>query len=65
MRIDRAVLTGTVAKFKESGYNYLVKITAVDYGTHLMVLYFLAISGTGRTRPWRSSSRLRTHGSSA
>lgn len=41
MKVDRAQLTAEVSRLKSSGFDYLVKITAVDYVDHLEVLYFV------------------------
>lgn len=41
MKIDRGQLTNQVSRLKAAGFDYLVKITAVDYVDHLEVLYFV------------------------
>ncbi len=41
MNIKRELLLGTVKKMHEEGYDYLVKITAVDYVKTLEVVYIL------------------------
>ena len=41
MKIERDVLPATVSKMKSDGYDYLVKITAVDYADHVDVIYIL------------------------
>lgn len=41
LEIRSEALAKTLEELKSEGYNYLKKITAVDYGTHLEVLYIL------------------------
>ena len=41
MKIDRAELTETVESMKKQGFDYLVKITAVDYVNSVEAVYFL------------------------
>jgi NADH:ubiquinone oxidoreductase subunit C len=41
LKIDRKDLLSRIKSMKESGYSYLVKITAVDYKDHLTALYFI------------------------
>ncbi len=41
MKIDRDQLQATVGRMKRDGYDYLVKITAVDYGDRLEAIYIL------------------------
>lgn len=41
MKIDRDQLQVTVSTMKHDGYDYLVKITAVDYGDRLEAIYIL------------------------
>lgn len=41
MKVEPERITESVAELKAKGFDYLVKITAVDYKDHLEVLYFL------------------------
>ncbi|MGC8710244.1 MAG: NADH-quinone oxidoreductase subunit C [Candidatus Micrarchaeia archaeon] len=41
MKVEREKLLDTIKNAKDSGLNYLIKITAVDYGDHEEVIYFL------------------------
>ena len=41
LEIQCEALAKTLEGLKSDGYDYLKKITAVDYGTHLEVLYIL------------------------
>ena len=41
LEIQGEALAKTLEGLKSDGYDYLEKITAVDYGTHLEVLYML------------------------
>jgi NADH-quinone oxidoreductase subunit C len=41
LEIQSEALARTLEGLKSDGYDYLKKITAVDYGTHLEVLYIL------------------------
>ncbi|MDE1768648.1 MAG: NADH-quinone oxidoreductase subunit C [Candidatus Micrarchaeota archaeon] len=41
MKVDREKLTSTISSMKGKGYDYLVKITAVDYVDHIDAIYIL------------------------
>ncbi len=41
MKIDRDALAVTVSGMKSEGFDYLVKITAVDYIDHIDVIYII------------------------
>ncbi|MDE1851327.1 MAG: NADH-quinone oxidoreductase subunit C [Candidatus Micrarchaeota archaeon] len=41
MKIDRDQLTAQVERMIKNGYDYLVKITAVDYNDHVEAIYTL------------------------
>lgn len=41
MEIQREALVGTLEGMKIQGYNYLKKISAIDFGDHLEVFYVL------------------------
>ena len=41
MKIERNLITGKLVELKGAGYNYLVKLTAVDYEKYLEVVYIL------------------------
>lgn len=41
MKVEREALLRTLKELKEKGYSYLVKITAVDYVSEIVVIYFL------------------------
>jgi len=41
LKIERDELIERLRELSNSGYNYLVKITAVDYIDHLEVIYFI------------------------
>jgi len=41
LKIEREELIEKLRELSRSGYNYLVKITAVDYIDHLEVIYFI------------------------
>jgi NADH-quinone oxidoreductase subunit C len=41
LKIEREELIEKLRELSNSGYNYLVKITAVDYIDHLEVIYFI------------------------
>lgn len=41
MKIERGTLHNTINKMKSQGYDYLVKITAVDYIDHVDVIYVI------------------------
>jgi NADH:ubiquinone oxidoreductase subunit C len=41
MKVEQSELTRNVQSMKREGFDYLVKITAIDYGDHLEVVYFL------------------------
>lgn len=41
MKVERAALLHNVEQMKNAGFDYLVKITAVDYVDHVDALYFI------------------------
>lgn len=41
MKIDRGAVEETIETMKNEGFDYLVKITAVDYVKNIEVIYFL------------------------
>lgn len=41
MKVEREDLLDEIQDLRKSGYDYLVKITAVDYGKNLKVIYFI------------------------
>jgi NADH-quinone oxidoreductase subunit C len=41
LKVERNVIDEKIASMKKEGYDYLVKITAVDYQDHLDVIYIL------------------------
>jgi NADH:ubiquinone oxidoreductase subunit C len=41
LKVEREKLLEEIKNAKESGLDYLIKITAVDYGDHDEVIYFL------------------------
>ena len=41
MKIDREQLTSQIERMKKNGYDYLVKITAVDYNDRVEAIYML------------------------
>ncbi len=41
MKVEREQLQAKISTMKHHGYDYLVKITAVDYGDHLDAIYIL------------------------
>ncbi len=41
MKVEREELKGTISEMKRKGYDYLVKITAVDYADKLEAVYVL------------------------
>jgi NADH:ubiquinone oxidoreductase subunit C len=41
LKADRDSLISTLSKMKADGFNYLVKITAVDYSDHIDSIYVL------------------------
>jgi NADH:ubiquinone oxidoreductase subunit C len=41
LKVDRDALLGTISKMKSEGWEFLVKITAVDYKDHVDVLYII------------------------
>lgn len=41
MKIERSELAAKVSEMKKDGFDYLVKITAVDYVDHVDVIYML------------------------
>lgn len=41
MKVDRDKLLAVISKMHLEGYDYLVKITAVDYNDHIDVIYIL------------------------
>jgi NADH-quinone oxidoreductase subunit C len=41
LKIERADLNESITSMKNKGFNYLIKITAVDYVDHVEVVYFL------------------------
>ncbi len=41
MKIERELLKEKLAEMKKAGFDYLEKITAVDYSDHLDVIYLL------------------------
>ncbi|MDE1861056.1 MAG: NADH-quinone oxidoreductase subunit C [Candidatus Micrarchaeota archaeon] len=41
MKVEREKFSETVDKMRKEGFDYLVKITAVDYGDHLEAVYML------------------------
>lgn len=41
MKVERKELVQKLEGMKSVGYDYLVKITAVDYGEYLQVVYFI------------------------
>lgn len=45
MKTERSNLLDTVASMKKNGFDYLVKITAVDYVDHIDVIYFFRNMG--------------------
>ena len=46
LEIQRGALARTLRELKSKGYDYLKKITAVDYSTNLEVLYMLYDTST-------------------
>ncbi|MDE1822726.1 MAG: NADH-quinone oxidoreductase subunit C [Candidatus Micrarchaeota archaeon] len=48
MKIDREQLTSQVDRMKKNGYDYLVKITAVDYSDHVEAIYMLRNLDAGK-----------------
>ena len=41
MKIERENLMSTVSRMKSEGFDYLIKITAVDYADHIDAIYLL------------------------
>jgi NADH-quinone oxidoreductase subunit C len=41
LKTDRSSLSESIRLLKKEGYDYLTKITAVDYVDHITVIYFL------------------------
>lgn len=41
MKIERENLMSTISRMKSEGFDYLVKITAVDYSDHIDAIYIL------------------------
>ena len=41
MKIDKSEILNACREAKNNGFDYLVKITAVDYSDHIDVIYFL------------------------
>ena len=41
MKVDRNSLIATLSRMKAEGFNYLVKITAVDYADHIDSIYII------------------------
>ncbi|MCL4364935.1 MAG: NADH-quinone oxidoreductase subunit C [Candidatus Marsarchaeota archaeon] len=48
MKVDRDALVATVSRMKSEGFDYLVKVTAVDYADHIDVLYILRNTDTSK-----------------
>jgi len=49
LKVESDRLLETMKELKAKGYNYLVKITAVDYVSYIAVLYFLRNLNTNET----------------
>ena len=45
LKIERKDLVNRIREMKAAGYDYLIKITAVDYIDHLTALYFIRDMG--------------------
>jgi NADH-quinone oxidoreductase subunit C len=50
LKVDRNSLISTVSKMKGEGFDYLVKITAVDYADHIDSIYILRNFETSEDR---------------
>ena len=48
MKVERHDLGKNISAMKREGYNYLAKITAVDYMDHVDVLYFFRNLSDGK-----------------